>query len=243
MPGVDLAPLAVVTGAARRLGRAIAVELAHQGYAIGLHFHRSAQAAEQTAADLRAEGAVVELIQANLAMPEEIEGLFRQVDALKRPLKVVVNSASVMSRGDLRTLSVEEWDAMMAVNLRAPWLLARAAARRMPAGGVIINLVDSGIRKTWSSYPVYSISKAGLDTLTRLLAKTLAPDIRVNAVAPGLILRAKSLPEAEWQRLVERLPLKRAGTPEDVARAVTFLVQSTHITGETMFIDGGYQLV
>jgi pteridine reductase len=240
---LNSAPLAVITGSAHRLGRAIAVELARQGYAIGLHYYQSAQAASQTAADLRAAGVVVELVQADLTIPEQIEGLFQRLDGLNRPLKVWVNAAGVMTQADLRTQTVEEWDAVMALNLRAPWLCARAAAVRMRTGGVIVNLVDSGIRKTWSSYPVYSISKVGLDTLTRLLAKTLAPDIRVNAVAPGLILRADTMPEAEWQRLVDRLPLKRAGSPEDVARAVTFLVQSTHITGETLVVDGGYQLV
>ena len=158
-PDDPSAPLAVVTGAAHRLGRSIAMELAQQGYAIGLHYYHSNEAAMQTAADLRAAGAVVELIQADLTRPEQIEGLFEQTDALKRPLKVLVNAAGVMSHADLRTLTVEEWDAVMALNLRAPWLCARAAALRMPAGGVIVNLVDSGIRKTWSSYPVYSIVK------------------------------------------------------------------------------------
>jgi len=235
--------LALVTGAAHRLGRAIAEELAHRGYVIGLHYHSSAQAASQTAQELRAGGAQVELLPANLTDPAQIEDLFARVDALNLPLMVLVNSAGVMARGDLRSMTVEAWDATLALNLRAPWLCARAAAIRMPAGGVIINIIDSGIRQTWSTFPAYSVSKAGLETLTRLLAKTLAPKIRVNAVAPGLIMPAETLPKEDWQRLVERLPLKRAGSAQDIARAVSFLVESEHITGETLVVDGGYQLL
>jgi NAD(P)-dependent dehydrogenase (short-subunit alcohol dehydrogenase family) len=236
-------PLAVITGSARRLGKAIAVELARRGYAIGLHYHHSEQEARQFADELRAVGVVVELLHADLGDPAQIDALFQQIDALPFPLRVWVNSAAVMARGDLRTLAVEEWDAILALNLRAPWLCARGAAERMTEGGVIINLTDSGVHKTWSSFPAYSVSKAALETLTRLLAKTLAPAVRVNAVAPGLILRAEDMPEADWQRLVARLPLQQAGSAEDVARAVGFLVESEHITGETISVDGGYQLV
>lgn len=236
-------PLAVITGAARRLGRAIALELARRGYAIGLHYHHSEPEAQQLAGELRTVGVTVQLLCADLSDPAQIDGLFQQIDTLPFPLKVWVNSAAVMARGDLRTLAVEEWDATLALNLRAPWLCARAAAERMTEGGVIINLTDSGVRKTWSSFPAYSVSKAALETLTRLLAKTLAPVVRVNAVAPGLILRAEDMPEADWQRLVARLPLQQAGSVEDVARAVGFLVESEHITGETINVDGGYQLV
>jgi NAD(P)-dependent dehydrogenase (short-subunit alcohol dehydrogenase family) len=239
----DPTPLAVITGAARRLGKAIAIELARRGYAIGLHYHHSEPEARRTADELRATGAVVALLCADLGDPLQIDGLFQQVDALPFSLKVWVNSAAVMPRGDLRSLAVAEWDATLALNLRAPWLCARGAAERMIAGGVIINLTDSGVRKTWSSFPAYSVSKAALETLTRLLAKTLAPAVRVNAVAPGLILRAEDMPEADWQRLVARLPMQRAGSAQDVARAVGFLVESEHITGETIVVDGGYQLV
>ncbi len=239
----DFPSLAIVTGAAHRLGKAIAFELARHGYAIGLHYHTSQQAAGDTADELRAVGCAVELLPADLSNPAEIAALFGRVDGLPYRLKVLVNSAGVMARGDLRSLAVEEWDATLALNLRAPWLCAREAARRMPAGGVIINLTDSGVSKTWAAYPVYSISKTGLESLTRLLAKSLAPSIRVNAVAPGLILPSVDLPEAEWQRLVSRLPLKQAGTPQDVARAVWFLVENEHVTGETIVVDGGYQLV
>ncbi len=203
------APLAVVTGAARRLGKAIARELAARGYAIGLHYNSSTLEAEETAAELRAAGADVLLLRADLTDPAEVEGLFKQVDGQAHPLRVLVNSAAVMPGGDLREMTVAEWDGIMALNLRAPWLCAQQAARRMVKGGVIINISDSGAHKVWSRYPAYVISKNGLETLTRLLAKTLAPAIRVNGVAPGLILPKEDFPGEEWHRLVERLPLNR----------------------------------
>ncbi len=242
-PPAEATPLAVVTGAAHRLGKAIALELARHGFAIGLHYHASEEAAGETAGELRAAGTAVELLPADLSDPAQVADLFRRIDELPYALKVWVNSAAVMAPGDLRDLDVAEWDAALALNLRAPWLCAREAARRMDAGGVVINLTDSGVRKTWNKYPAYAVSKAGLEALTRLLAKTLAPAVRVNAVAPGLILRGTGFPEVDWQRLVERLPLKQAGNPQDVARAVWFLVENEHITGETIVVDGGYQLV
>ena len=237
------APLAVITGAAHRIGKAIAVELAHCGYTIGLHYHHSEAAARQTADQLRAAGAAVELLQADLSDPAQIERLFDRLDQLPFPLKVWVNSAAVLDQGDLRTMKFGDWDATLALNLRAPWLCAREAAQRMPAGGVVVNLSDSGVRKTWTAFPAYAVSKAGVEMLTRLLAKTLGPAVRVNAVAPGLIMPAADQDEADWDRLVKRLPLREAGTPEDVAKAVRFLVESPYITGETIVVDGGYQLV
>jgi NAD(P)-dependent dehydrogenase (short-subunit alcohol dehydrogenase family) len=240
---LETAPLAVITGSAHRLGKAIAFEMARHGYAIGLHYHVSESAAAETAEELRREGAWVMLLPADLCDPAQVIDLFQRIDGLPYPLKVWVNSAAVMPGSNLRELSVDDWDATLALNLRAPWLCAREAARRMPAGGVIINLTDSGVKKTWSAYPAYSVSKAGLEMLTRLLAKTLAPMVRVNAIAPGLILKGEDFPEAEWQRLIERLPLKQGGTPQDVARAAWFLVENEHITGETIVVDGGYQLI
>lgn len=237
------AGLAVVTGAARRLGRAIALELGRRGYAIGLHYHASQEAAHTTAGELRQAGLRVELLPADLTDAAQIEGLFEQVDRLDQPLRVLVNSAAVMPQGDLRDLDIETWDATMALNLRAPWLCAQQAARRMAAGSVIINITESGAHKVWTRYPVYVLSKAGLEGLTRLLAKSLAPEIRVNAVAPGLVMRSEGLPEADWQRLVERLPLRQATAPEAVARAVSFIIENEAMTGETITIDGGYQLI
>jgi len=242
-------PLALVTGAAHRIGRAIAFELARQGFAIGLHYFHGEEAARQTAAELTAAelnpaGTPVYPLPADLTDPLQVEDLFARVAQLPHPLRVLVNSAAVMQRGDLRSLPVEQWDAVFNLNLRAPWLCARAAARLMAdAGGVIINIVDSGAQKAWTGYPAYVISKSALESLTRLLARSLAPGVRVNAVAPGLILPSADLPIEQWQRLVDRLPLKASGQPEDVARAVVFFIQNPYITGQVLAVDGGYQLV
>lgn len=237
-------PLALVTGAAHRLGRAIAFALAEQGFAIGLHYHQSRVEAEETAAALAdASSTPVYLLPADLTQPDQVDDLFLRVAALPQPLRVLVNSAGVMSRGDLREMAVEEWDATLDLNLRAPWLCARAAARLMESGGAIVNISDSGAQKAWAGYPAYVVSKAGLEALTRVLARTLAPKVRVNAVAPGLILPSTELPAETWGRLVDRLPLRAAGQPEDVARAVLFLVRNSYITGQILAVDGGYQLI
>jgi pteridine reductase len=240
-------PLALVTGAAHRIGLAVAAALARQGFAIGLHYHRSRAAAEAAAvaiAGADGAGAPVYLLPADLADPAQVEDLFSRAAALDHPLRVLVNSAAVMPRGNLRDMPVEDWDAALNLNLRAPWLCARAAARLMgESGGLIVNISDSGAHKLWTGYPAYIISKSALETLTRLLAKALAPAVRVNAVAPGLILPSADLPDEQWQRLVDRLPLRAAGQPDDVARAVVFFLQNPYVTGQVLAVDGGYQLV
>ncbi|HVN55083.1 MAG TPA: SDR family oxidoreductase [Anaerolineaceae bacterium] len=244
LPSSDPPPLALVTGGARRIGRAIALALCQEGYAIGLHFNTSSEEVRQTAGEIRQLGREAYLIQGDLTDPEQIRGMFREIDRLPRRLGVLVNSASRMERADLLEISVERWDATLALNLRAPLLCAQEAARRMgEQGGAIINITDAGAHKVWTGYPAYTVSKAGLETLTRLLARTLAPRIRVNAVAPGMILPSEQAGVEEWERLVRQLPLKRAGSTEAIARAVVFLLQNEYITGQTLVIDGGYQLL
>lgn len=237
-------PLAVVTGAAVRLGRGIALALARQGHPVGVHYHDSEAEARETADEIRSGGGSAFLLKADLADPAQIEAMFARIRALPHRLGVLVNSAAVMISGDLATMTVAEWDGTLALNLRAPWLCAREAAACMgESGGVIINITDIGARKTWTGYPAYTVSKSALETLTRLLARQLAPAVRVNAVAPGLILPSENLPAEEWRRLVQRLPLQTAGTPEAVAQAVLSLIQNEYITGETLLVDGGYALI
>lgn len=235
--------MALITGAGVRVGRAIALRLAARGYTIGLHWHRSEELAQQTAQAIEKIGVAVVPLQADLRDPEQIEVMFSQVAASPYRLAVLVNSAAVMQAGDLMDITVEDWDATLALNLRAPWLCARAAARLMgDQGGVIIQISDTGARKTWTGFPAYVVSKSALETLTRLLARRLGPHIRVNAVAPGLILPADGMEENDWQRLVQKTALQHPGKPEDVARAVEFLVENLYITGEVLTVDGGYSL-
>lgn len=237
-------PLAVVTGAAIRLGRGIVEALAGQGYPVGLHYHNSKAEAEELKEEITARGGKAYLLPADLSEPSQIKDLFDRIARLPHRLGVWVNSAALMNPGDLTTMSVDEWDATLALNLRAPWLCAREAAVCMEEeGGVIINITDIGAQKNWTGYPAYTVSKAALETLTRLLARQLAPKVRVNAVAPGLILPSAAISTEEWQRLVNRVPLKQAGSPEAVAQAVISLIQNGYITGETIKVDGGYALL
>ncbi len=236
-------PLALVTGAAHRLGKAFVLALARHGYAILLHYRTSDVQAGNTATEIRTLGVPVFLSQADLSDPKNITSLFAMVDKIPHPLKVLVNSAAVIPAGDPRTLSAKDWDAALNLNLRAPFLCAQEAAGRMTNGGLIINITDVGAHKSWSHYPSYSVSKAGLEALTKILARAFAPSIRVNAIAPGLVLQSDLISTEEWNRLIERLPLKRAATLEEIASALDFLLKNEYVTGQTLVIDGGYSLL
>jgi NAD(P)-dependent dehydrogenase (short-subunit alcohol dehydrogenase family) len=236
-------PLALVTGAAHRLGRIFALTLAQQGYAVLLHYHLSADAVLVTADEIRALGVPAYTVGADLTDPDQIQSLFTTLDSLNLRLKVLVNSAAGMRRADLRTISGDEWDVTLNLNLRAPLLLAQRAAERMTEGGLIVNVTDAGVGKTWTGFPAYLVSKAGLETLTRLLAKTYAPTIRVNAIAPGLVLPSTIISKIEWEKLVSRLPLKHPASPDEIAVALEFLLKDESITGQTIVVDGGYSLI
>jgi NAD(P)-dependent dehydrogenase (short-subunit alcohol dehydrogenase family) len=236
-------PLALVTGAAHRLGKAFVLALARKGYAILLHYRTSDMQAARTATEIRTLGVPVFLSQADLTDPNNISAMFSMLDKIPHRLKVLVNSAAIMPTGDPRTLSVTDWDTALNLNLRAPFLCAQEAANRMTDGGLIINVTDVGAHKSWSRYPSYTVSKAGLETLTKILARALAPSIRVNAVAPGLVLQSDLVSTEEWNRLIERLPLRRAATVEEIASALDFLLTNAYITGQTIVIDGGYSLL
>ncbi len=225
------------------MGKAIALALARQGYAVALHYHQSGEEAQKTADEIEALGVPAFRFAADLRDERAVRQMFAQVEQTGLPLAVLVNSAAVMPRQDILSMSVEEWDAVMNLNLRAAWLCSVEAARLMQPGGVIINISDSGARKVWTQYPAYVISKAALEVMTRVLARRLAPHIRVNAIAPGLILKNEQTSEEEWERLIQRLPLQREGSAQDVVRAVLFLVEGVYITGEILVIDGGYGLI
>ncbi len=236
-------PLALVTGAAHRLGKAFVLSLARNGYAILLHYRTADVQAHNTATQIRTLGVPVFLSQADLSQPSQISGLFSMVDRIPHPLKVLVNSAAIIASGDPRTMTASEWDAAMNLNLRAPFLCAQEAAKRMKDGGLIVNITDVGAKKSWSRFPSYSVSKAGLEALTKILARTLAPLIRVNAIAPGLVIQSDMITSEDWGRLIDRLPLKRPATTEEIALALDFLLKNEYVTGETIVVDGGYSLL
>ena len=243
-------PLALVTGAAHRLGKAFALYLASQGYAIILHYHASLEKVETTTEEIRALGVPVFPIQADLRDESEIRSLFWKIDSLLdnpklqlSSLELLVNSAAIMIHADVRSMSITEFDETINLNLRAPFLCSQLSYERMNPGSLIVNISDIAAQKVWTGYPAYTVSKAGLDSLTKLLARSFAPKVRVNAIAPGLVLGSKGVRSDEWDRLVRRLPIQRVASLTELCNALEFLVKNEYITGQTIVVDGGYSLV
>jgi NAD(P)-dependent dehydrogenase (short-subunit alcohol dehydrogenase family) len=234
-----MSPLALVTGAAHRLGKVFALTLARQGFDIVLHYYQSSDMALQTQAEIESVGSLVTLFEADLTDSAQIQSLVSTLESLD----VLVNSAAFMPSGNVEALTIENWDTALDLNLRAPFLLARECAKKMTEGGLIVNITDVGAQKAWSRYPSYTVSKAALESLTRVLARALAPKIRVNAIAPGFVLPSEIVSEEEWQRLISRIPLKRPARTEELASALEFLLKNEYITGQTIVVDGGYSLV
>jgi NAD(P)-dependent dehydrogenase (short-subunit alcohol dehydrogenase family) len=238
-------PLALVTGGAHRLGKAFALTLARMGYSIALNYNTSAKQAQQTKAEIESLGVKVHLVQADLTQPDQIQSIFLH-PVFCNPhsdFRLLLNSASLMPVGNPRDLELQDWDSALDLNLRAPFLLAQQAAKHMTSGGLIINVSDVAAQKAWSRYPSYSVSKAGLESLTKLLARALAPSIRVNAIAPGLVLPSDVVTKEQWNQLVEKLPLKRAATLDEITYTLEFLIHNEYITGQTIVVDGGYSLL
>ncbi len=240
-------PLALVTGGAHRLGKAFALTLARMGYAVVVHYNTSAGEAQRTKAEIESAGGRAYLLQADLSEPDQIQTLFSDLDLILASssftLSLLVNSAALMPVGRPQELELKDWDAALDVNLRAPFLLSQQAAKRMTEGGLIVNISDIGAQKAWSRYPSYTVSKSALESLTKLLARALAPTIRVNAIAPGLVLHSDVVTEEQWNKLVERLPLKRAATLDEITSTLEFLIKNGYITGQTLVVDGGYSLI
>ena len=239
--------LALVTGGAHRLGKAFALTLANMGYDLLLHYHSAEEQAQQTKSELESLDVKVHLFKADLTQPDQIQSLFSILDSDSdfqlSTFNLLVNSAAIMPVGNPRELELQDWDSALDLNLRAPFLLAQEAAKRMTDGGLIVNITDIGAQKAWSRYPSYTVSKSALESLTKLLARALAPKIRVNAIAPGLVLQSDVVTKEQWDKLVERLPLKRAAKAEEIASALEFLIKNEYITGQTIVVDGGYSLI
>jgi pteridine reductase len=234
-----MSPVAIVTGAAHRLGKAFALTLARAEYDIVLHYHSSSDEALQTKLEIESLSRNVSLAQADLTDPSQIKSLLLNIEHLD----VLVNSAAFMPSGNVDSLSLENWDAALDLNLRAPFLLAQECSKKMTSGGLIVNITDVGAQRAWSRYPSYTVSKAALESLTKILARALAPKIRVNAIAPGFVLQSDIVPAEEWERLIGRIPLKRPARTEEVTSALEFLLQNQYVTGQTIVVDGGYSLI
>ena len=234
---------ALVTGSGQRVGREIALGLAKRGCNLILHYHSSGKEAAETLREIEACGVRAISVQTDLRDQVELKSLFSTVDSSFNRLDILVNSAAIMEKIDFLDVDGDAWYRSMALNLRAPFFCIQEAARRMlPGKGVIINVSDIAGLRPWARYPVHSISKAGIEMLTQVAAVALAPDIRVNAVAPGPVMKPDFLDEERWKEIGAAVPLQRTGIAEDVSRAVTFLCENDYITGETLVVDGGNQL-
>jgi pteridine reductase len=234
---------ALVTGGAHRVGRAILLALARAGADVVLHYHRAEAQAQATQAEAQALGRRVLRVRADLSRVEEIEAMFEEVRRTFPALQVLVNSAAIMEAQPVEQVTSADWDRTLDLNLRAPFFCAQQAAKLMARGGVIINIGDVAGLQPWARYPVHSVSKAGVVMLTQVLARALAPRIRVNAVAPGPVAKPPDLAPERWEAVTRRMPLKREGAPEDIAQAVLYLVQAEFVTGTILTVDGGAHLV
>ena len=232
--------VALVTGAGRRVGQAIALALGAKGMKIAVHYNGSASGAEETVKQLASKGATGRSFQADLASRDGPARLVADVVAAFGQLDVLVNSAAIMERTPFGQITPDKWDEIMAINLRAPFFVAQAAAPHLKkTSGAIVNIADLAAYETWPGYLPHGISKAGVVHMTRSLARVLAPEIRVTGVAPGTVLLPENWDTAADERLRQTTPLARTGTPEDVSATVIFLLESDYITGETIIVDGG----
>lgn len=231
--------VALVTGAGHRLGRAFALALAERGSAIAVHFNSSEDSARETVNAITSRGGEARLFRFDLTDPACPEALVDSVVAEMGGLDILVNSAAVMERTPLGEVTVQQWDAMFALNLRAPFFLAQAAAAVMRPGSTIVNISDLAAFENWPAYIPHAISKIGIIRMTESLARVLGPDIRVNAIAPGAVLLPDAWGDTQSEHFAGTTPLKRIGDASDAVGALLYLVDATFVTGETIVVDGG----
>ena len=236
---------ALVTGGARRVGRSIALELAKKGAHILLHYHHSEKEARETASEIKALDVTCSLVQSDLSQAKEISKMLFEVDKSSKSVDILVNSASLFYKTPIDTVSETDWDRLMDTNLRGPFLLSTEIGRRMmnKSGGKIVNIADWSGFRPYRDYSAYCTSKGGLITLTKALARDLAPKVHVNAVAPGPVLMPLDMSEQEKEAIAKTTALGRWGKPEDIAHAVTFLIENDFVNGIVLVVDGGRSIV
>ena len=236
---------ALITGAAKRVGRAIALRLAQKGAQIVLHYHQSKGEALKTQKEIESFGVHCHLAQANLSKTEHILGMTQDLSKNNIKVDILVNSASLFYKTPLQTATESDWDQFMDVNLKSYFTLSRELGLQMKKNsrGRIINIADWSGFRPYKDYAPYCVSKGGLITLTKTLALDLAPNVLVNAVAPGPVSKPEDLPEEENQKTIQKTILGRWGKPEDVAHAVSFLIESDFINGTVLVVDGGRSIV
>jgi len=235
---------ALVTGASRRLGRVIALDLAGRGWSVGIHYHASAAEALAVVAEIEASGGRAAAFAADLARPEAPEPLIESCASTLGPISCLINSAACFEWDDIRTLDRDRWQAHLDVNLRAPIFLAQAMARRLPKGatGNVINIIDQKVLRPDPDFFSYTVAKAALWTATEMLAQGLAPEIRVNAIAPGPVLPSQNQTEDEFARECRATLLGRSVDLDEVTAAIRFLLETPSITGQMITLDSGQHL-
>lgn len=234
--------VALVTGSGIRVGRAIALALAGRGMHLAIHYHTSAEPAAGAVAEARSLGVEAEAFAADLGDTGQIRGLIDAIDARWGRLDVLVNSAAIFPRTPWNEIDEATWDRTIDVNLKAPFFTAWHAAglMRRGGGGKIVNIADWAGLRPYPHYLPYVVSKGGIVTMTKAMAKELAPEITVNAVAPGPVMLPEDFDQEAAERIRRATPLKRLGSPDDIAAAVVFLVAMTDfVTGHVLVVDGG----
>ena len=235
---------ALVTGGARRIGRAIALALAEAGFDVAVHHASSVAAAEATVADIRARGRRAVALRADLAREAEVEALIPDATARLGPIGVLVNNASRFERDEWDTATRESWDAHLEPNLRAPFVLTQAMALALPDGGegAVVNMLDQRVLSLTPHFVSYTVSKAGLWALTQSMALALAPRVRVNGIGPGPTIASVRQTPGQFRAQCESTPLRRGSSPEEVAEAVLALLSLGSVTGQVIALDGGQHL-
>lgn len=235
---------ALITGSSKRLGRSMALHLAKKDYFVWIHYFQDHQNAMATADYIRRQGGAAEILQADLTKEEAVLEMFAECSQKRKSLDLLVNNAAVIQSKRITETKFSEWNEIFGINLRAPWFCSICAAELMKSmsDGVIINIADSGATKNWIKNAAYGISKNALINLTQVLAKSLAPNIRVNSISPGLILPSDDMKPDQWNYLVRKSLLKRDGKIDDLLRALDFILDSPYLTGADIVVDGGYRL-
>ncbi len=237
-------PNALVTGAAKRIGRGIALDLARHGWGVAVHCRDSREAANELVSTILASGGRAVAVQADLEREEEVERLAPQAAERLGPLSCLVNNASVFEPDEALDATRRSWDLHMEVNLRAPFVLTQHFALQLPRGvvGNVVNIIDERVWRLTPHFLSYTVSKAALWALTRTLALALAPRVRVNAIGPGPTLPSIHQTRESFQNLCGTMPLRRGTSPDEIGRAVRFLLEAPAVTGQMIALDGGQHL-
>ncbi|HEX3973861.1 MAG TPA: SDR family oxidoreductase [Stellaceae bacterium] len=235
---------ALVTGAAKRLGRATALALADDGYDVAVHYGSSKADADAVVAEIGAKGRRAVALAADLSHESETKTLISIATKSLGPLTCLVNNASLFERDEALTVTRESWDAHFETNLRAPFVLMQEFARQLPAeaNGAIVNILDERVWNLTPHFVSYTLTKSGLWTLTQVMAMALAPRVRVNGIGPGPTLPSPRQSEEQFAKQQASVPLQRGATPEEIAAAVRFILASSAMTGQMIALDGGQHL-